>query len=54
MPILLSERAESAAGDWTQAKYYQTIQLADVTKDGVAELVGRGRNGVQTYGWVVR
>jgi len=37
--------------DWTQAKYYSTIQLADVTGDGAAELVGRGRSGMQVWQW---
>jgi hypothetical protein len=45
--------ADTDAGgtDWTQAKYYSTIQLADLTGDGAAELVGRGRNGMQAWQW---
>ncbi len=37
--------------DWTQAKYYSTIQLMDLTGDGAAELVGRGRSGMQAWQW---
>jgi hypothetical protein len=37
--------------DWTQPKHYLTIQLADLTGDGVAELVGRGQNGMQVWQW---
>jgi len=37
--------------DWTQPQYYETIRLADLTGDGGAELIGRGRTGVQTYRW---
>jgi hypothetical protein len=37
--------------DWTQPSHYLSIQLADLNKDGAAELVGRGRNGMQVYSW---
>ncbi|HYI93147.1 MAG TPA: VCBS repeat-containing protein, partial [Bryobacteraceae bacterium] len=37
--------------DWTKPKHYLTIQLADLTGDGVAELVGRGQNGMQVWRW---
>jgi hypothetical protein len=37
--------------DWTQPKYYLTIQAGDLTGDGVAELVGRGHNGMQAWQW---
>jgi hypothetical protein len=45
--------ADTDAGgtDWTQAKYYSTIQLVDVTGDGAAELLGRGRSGMQAWHW---
>jgi hypothetical protein len=45
--------ADNDAGgtDWTQPKHYLTIQLADLTGDGVAELVGRGQNGMQVWRW---
>jgi hypothetical protein len=45
--------ADTDAGgtDWTQPKYYSTIQLADLTGDGAAELVGRGRSGMQAWQW---
>jgi len=36
---------------WYQAKHYATIQLADITGDGAAELVGRGRDGLQVWQW---
>lgn len=42
---------DAGGTDWTQPKHYLTIQLADVTGDGVAELVGRGRNGIQVWRW---
>ncbi len=42
---------DAGGTDWTQPKYYLTIQLADLTGDGVAELVGRGQNGMQVWGW---
>ncbi|MFL6354605.1 MAG: FG-GAP repeat domain-containing protein [Bryobacteraceae bacterium] len=37
--------------DWTHPKHYLTIQLADLTGDAVAELVGRGQNGMQVWRW---
>jgi hypothetical protein len=37
--------------DWTQAKYYSTMQLVDITGDGAAELLGRGRSGMQAWKW---
>jgi len=37
--------------DWTKPKHYLTIQLGDLTADGVAELVGRGQNGMQVWRW---
>jgi hypothetical protein len=45
--------ADTDAGgtDWTKPKHYLTIQLADLTGDGVAELVGRGQNGMQVWRW---
>jgi hypothetical protein len=43
--------ADASGTDWTQPKHYSTIQLADLTGDGAAELVGRGRNGIQTWRW---
>jgi hypothetical protein len=42
---------DASGTDWTQPKHYLTIQLADLTGDGVAELVGRGQNGVQVWRW---
>jgi FG-GAP-like repeat len=36
---------------WNQPQYYKTIQLADIDKDGQAELIGRGANGIQVYHW---
>ena len=45
--------ADTAADgtDWTLPQHYSTIQLADLTGDGVPELVGRGRNGMQAWRW---
>lgn len=37
--------------DWSQPQYYETIRLADLTRDGGAELIGRGRTGLQSYRW---
>ena len=37
--------------DWTKPSHYLTIQLGDLTGDGVAELVGRGHNGMQVWRW---
>lgn len=37
--------------DWSQPQYYLSIQLADLDKDGRAELVGRGRQGIEVYRW---
>lgn len=34
---------------WNQPHYYSTIQLADFDGDGQAELIGRGRNGIELY-----
>jgi len=42
---------DAGGTDWTQPQYYSTIQLADVTGDGSAELVGRGRGGMQVWRW---
>jgi hypothetical protein len=43
--------ADTDAGgtDWTKPKHYLTIQLADLTGDGVVELIGRGQNGMQVW-----
>jgi len=37
--------------DWTKPQYYTTIRLADIDGDGRAELLGRGVDGIQVYGW---
>jgi hypothetical protein len=42
---------DSSGTDWTQPKHYLTIQLADLSGDGAAELVGRGHNGMQAWRW---
>lgn len=42
---------DASGTDWTKPEHYLTIQLADLTADGVAELVGRGHNGMQTWRW---
>lgn len=42
---------DAGGTDWTQPKHYSTIQLGDLTGDGVAELVGRGHNGMQVWRW---
>jgi FG-GAP-like repeat len=42
---------DAGGTDWTKPKHYLTIQLADLTGDGVAELVGRGQNGMQVWRW---
>lgn len=31
------------ANDWSEARYYSTIQLADIDGDGADELLARGR-----------
>ncbi|MFL6353570.1 MAG: FG-GAP repeat domain-containing protein [Bryobacteraceae bacterium] len=33
-------------GGWDQPQYYATIQLADIDRDGRAELIGRGPGGI--------
>jgi hypothetical protein len=42
---------DAGGTDWTKPEHYLTIQLADLTGDGVAELVGRGQNGMQVWRW---
>ncbi len=37
--------------DWTKPQHYTTIRLSDLTGDGVAELVGRGHNGLEVWRW---
>ena len=37
--------------DWGRPEYYRTIRLADLNKDGSAELIGRGKNGLAVYTW---
>ncbi len=39
----------SDAAEWDAAKYYRTIQTADVDGDGNAELLARGSDGMRTY-----
>ncbi|HNP59272.1 MAG TPA: VCBS repeat-containing protein [Nitrospirales bacterium] len=36
---------------WDAAKYYSTIQTADIDGDGADELLARGVNGMDTYKW---
>ena len=40
------------ANQWNQPGYYSTILCADVNGDGVAEVVGRGPNGVEVWSCV--
>lgn len=35
---------------WDEAKYYATIQTADVHGDGSREILGRGATGIRTFG----
>lgn len=35
---------------WSDAEYYSTIQTADLDGDGDAEILGRGRDGVEAWG----
>jgi hypothetical protein len=42
---------DASGTNWTKPEHYLTIQLADLTGDGAAELVGRGHNGMQTWRW---
>lgn len=37
--------------DWSRPEYYRTIRLADLNKDGSAELIGRSKNGLTVYTW---
>jgi hypothetical protein len=45
--VTLWESAFSDAAGWNQPKYYETIRLADISGDGLADLCGRGPNGVE-------
>jgi hypothetical protein len=39
------------ATGFDQPQYYETIQLADVNRDGTPELLGRDSGGVSVYQW---
>lgn len=39
------------ANGWSQAQYYETLQLADINGDGQAELIFRGPFGLFTYAY---
>ena len=36
---------------WNNPQYYRTIQTADIDGDGASELLARGPDGMETYGW---
>ncbi len=36
---------------WDKARYYATIQAADINGDGKAELLGRSSAGIDAYSW---
>src|SRR6185312_16667557 len=38
--------AGSDAGGWDQPKYYETIRMADVNGDGMADVCARGYSGM--------
>lgn len=49
-PLGVDESFSNDAG-WTDEKYYSTIQTADITGDGSAELLSRDHDGLKVSSW---
>ena len=41
----------SDTGDWNQPQYYSTIQIADIDGNGAAEILARGAQGIEVFGF---
>jgi hypothetical protein len=41
------------SADWNQPQYFKTIRVGDVTGDRRADLVARGKNGLEIFTWTV-
>ncbi len=43
--------ASDTSTEWEQPAHYTNILVGDLNHDGVDELIGRGKNGVEVYKW---
>jgi hypothetical protein len=44
-------KATATDTEWSEPAYYTGIVTGDLNQDGVAELIGRGKNGLEVYSW---
>ena len=42
----IKDTTHTNASGWTDAKYYESLQFADINGDGKAELCWRGASGI--------
>jgi len=51
LPPLTGSFAPSDANGWSQPRYYETLQAADLNGDGRDEILGRDSGGIETWSY---